>query len=59
MAKTAKVETVDYVTVKIPEPLTRVIDDYIAKAGAPFAYRSRTEFIVEATRKYLQQLQVL
>lgn len=44
---------------KIPEPLTRVIDDYIAKAGAPFAYRSRTDFIVEATRKYLQQLQVL
>jgi metal-responsive CopG/Arc/MetJ family transcriptional regulator len=39
----------DYVTLKIPKELARLIDKYVEESGA--GYRSRAEFTKEAIRE--------
>ena len=47
-----------YVTVKIPEELTNLIDKFIDEEKE-LGYRNRSEFIIEAIRDRLMELEKL
>ena len=54
MPKTSRKKKVNYVTIKLPESIVKMIDEVIESNR--YAYVSRADFVMDAVRKLLREL---